>query len=85
MNILEEANMITSQDRQKDYGNPKENFEHIAEVASAITGKNFSAKEIVFVLIATKLCREKHKPKRDNRVDLAGYSWVLDVVEANKQ
>jgi len=32
------------------------------------------------ILLALKLAREQHKPKRDNRVDIAGYAWVLDEV-----
>ena len=80
MNILEEANKITSDDRQKAYGKPKENFNHIAKIASSILGKEITAKEIVMIMFATKLSREMHCSKHDNHVDLAGYSWVLNQV-----
>lgn len=31
-------------------------------------------------MIAVKISRECHRPKRDNRVDIAGYAEVLDMV-----
>lgn len=31
-------------------------------------------------MIATKLSRESFKHKRDNLVDLAGYTWVLNEI-----
>ena len=32
-------------------------------------------------MIVIKLCREENKPKKDNRVDIAGYALTLDMVE----
>jgi len=80
MNILEEANKITSGDRRQSYGDPRKNYEHIARIASAIIKKDLTSADIVMILLALKLAREQHKPKRDNRVDIAGYAWVLDEV-----
>ena len=79
-NILEEANKITHADRRKMYGHPKDNFGHIAKISSAILGKELSARDIVMIMFATKISREMHQSKRDNHVDLAGYSWVLNKV-----
>lgn len=80
MNILKKAIEITQGNRNKDYGDPKENHEHIAKIASAILKRKITAKEVVFILMAVKLSREINKPKTDNYVDLAGYSWVLSQV-----
>jgi len=80
-NILEEANQITHADRQKMYGPPKNNMEHIAKVSSALLEKNITSKDIVMIMIATKLCREQFKSKRDNLVDIAGYTWILDELK----
>ena len=77
-NILEEANKITHKDRNKDYDNPVNNFKQISEIYQAITGKIIYPREIALLMIATKLSRESFKHKRDNLVDLAGYSWVLN-------
>jgi len=84
MNILEEANRATSKERQLDYGHPSENMEHIARIASAILGKDITYKEVVAIMIATKLSRETHRHKRDNLVDLAGYAWVWAKCEGEE-
>ena len=34
----------------------------------------FTAADIPLILIAVKLAREMHRPKRDNLVDIAGYA-----------
>jgi len=80
MNILEEANKITHKDRQKAYGKPSENFKQIAQIYEKITGRYISPRDIVIIMICTKLSRESFTHKRDNMVDLAGYSWVLNEV-----
>jgi len=80
-NILEEANKITHGDRQKDYGSPKDNFEQVAKIFNSIRGyKRLNAEDVVYVLLSVKLAREQHKHKRDNMVDIAGYTWVLNEV-----
>lgn len=80
MNLLEEANKITHEDRQKAYGKPHENFKQISDIVTAILGRYISPRDIVLIMIATKLSRESYIHKRDNLVDLAGYSWVLNEV-----
>lgn len=83
MNILEEANKITSGQRRKDYGHPKENCTKIAKIYNAITGQSLTAEDVVYVMIALKLARQQNKHKRDNLTDLAGYAWVLNEVIEN--
>ncbi len=85
MNILEEAFQLTGEDRQKKYGPTKEYFENVATIFNAISNDvQLSAEDVVKVMIATKLARQKHYPKRDNLVDLAGYSWVWqEVLKSN--
>jgi hypothetical protein len=80
-NILEEANVSTSTERMKDYGHPSENMSHIAMIASAILGREISYEDVVVIMIATKLSRQMNRHKRDNLVDLAGYSWVWSKCE----
>ncbi len=84
-NILEQANKITSKNRQEDYGDPKDSCERIAKIASAILDKKISAKEVVIILIALKLAREQNKHKEDNLVDLAGYAWVLNEIVKDEE
>lgn len=84
MNILEEALPITQVERQRDYGSPEANFAHIAGIASAILKREVTSREVVVIMLATKLSREMHKHKRDNLVDLAGYAWVLSRIEGDE-
>ena len=80
-NILEEANEITHGERLERYGPPEENFQRISEIASAITGKEMTAEDCVFVLMAVKLARLRTSPDhRDSIVDVAGYAWCLAKV-----
>lgn len=78
--ILEEARAITTSDRNKDYGNPKESFENVAKIASILCNKDIEAKDCINIMIAVKLLRESHKHKRDNLVDVAGYAELLNYL-----
>ena len=82
--ILSEAERIVNGDRQADYSDPVENFKHIAEIASAIMGKDITAEECCIVMIAVKLARESYRHKRDNLVDLAGYAEILNRIKENE-
>lgn len=75
--ILQEADRIVNGDRQVDYSDPVENFKHIAAIASAILKKELVPEDCAVVLMAVKLARETYKHKRDNLVDLAGYTEIL--------
>lgn len=79
--ILQEADRIVNGDRQADYSDPVENFKHIAAIASAILKKDLTSDDCCVVLMAVKLARESYKHKRDNLVDLAGYTEILHRIK----
>lgn len=79
--ILQEADRIVNGDRQADYSDPVENFRHIAAIASAILKKELVPEDCAVVLIAVKLARENYRHKRDNLVDLAGYTEILHRIK----
>jgi len=82
--LLNEAKRLTTGDRMDTYGPPVENHEHIATIASAITGRHISAQDVAIVLIATKLARRQHSPLHaDSYVDLMAYAGILFEIEAN--
>ena len=83
--VLEEAQRITHGVRQHDYNLPENNYRQIAEITSAVLGKKFTARDCCIVMIATKLSRESYKHKRDNLVDLAGYTWCLSRIEGDEE
>ena len=82
--ILSEAERIVNGDRQADYSDPVENFKHIAAIASAIRKKELTAEDCCVVLMAVKLARESYKHKRDNMVDLSGYTEILYRIKENE-
>jgi hypothetical protein len=72
--VLEEALRITKGDRNASYGPPDQDFARTAAMWSALKGVTFEAREVALFMIALKLSRETHQRKRDNWVDIAGYS-----------
>lgn len=79
--VLEEAGRLVHGARGADYGHPARDYERTAAMWSAILGHAVTASEAVRCMIAMKLSRECHKPKRDNRVDICGYAECLDMIE----
>lgn len=75
--ILEEAAEAVD-GRSHAYGTPQENWTRTAALWSAVLGVPVTAQQAVLCMVAVKLAREAHAPKRDNRVDIAGYAHVLD-------
>lgn len=60
--------------REKQYGSAEDNFKDILRILHAITDKEWTADDIVNVLIALKLGRRKVNPeKEDSDLDLINY------------
>lgn len=78
--VLVEADALVNGDRQRDYGHPWDNYTDIAEGWSVLTDTVITPETAASMMIWLKLCREKHFPKHDNRVDAAGYVKVLDMI-----
>ena len=78
--ILQEADRLVSTDRQADYGHPLDNFQQIAALWSPILGIEVTPEQAALCMVGVKISRECHSPKRDNRVDGAGYFKVLDLI-----
>jgi hypothetical protein len=78
--ILAEAHRLVHGQRGQDYGHPYEDFSRTAKIWSAILGIEVTPQQAILCMIAVKISRECHRPKRDNRVDIAGYAEALDMV-----
>lgn len=75
--ILQEAIDLTCGDRNKDYGDPRPNFEATAQMWSAYKGVQFSAHDVAAMMILLKVARITESPhKRDNWTDTAGYAGL---------
>ena len=80
MSVLSRAEELVSRDRLADYGDPREMFDGVARVWSAILGCPVTASQAALCMAGLKLVREAHRHKPDNLVDLAGYARVLELI-----
>jgi len=84
--ILDEAKRITSGARNMDYGHPREDFTRTARLWTALLQHKLKpieailADDIAMCMIALKLSRQVHSHKRDNLVDIAGYTRTLAIL-----
>lgn len=78
--VLQEAIQITGGERQRDYGHAKLIHERIALMWNSYLSvrKNpsspISGSDVSNMMILLKQVRNAQTPKRDNWVDIAGYS-----------
>lgn len=83
--VIQSADAIVNSERQAEYGDPVENA--VAEAIIAATmGLIVSPSDIARTMIAVKTRRTALNDKRDTRIDLIGYTEILDRViqaEAN--
>lgn len=81
--LLESINIITG-DRNNSYGPPTQDFRRSADAMSAMgygkldacTGKfkPLAPSDIAILVIMIKISRLQHSPKKDNWVDIGGYT-----------
>lgn len=76
--VLEEALDVCEGPRQNDYGHPYDNMVVVRRIWSAIAGVDLTIDQCVFMMIGLKQARQMTRHNRDNLVDIAGYSWVLE-------
>ena len=80
--ILAEASAIITGPRRESYGDVRQSFLDIATLWSVILRHKVTSQDVARCMIAFKLLRETNKPARDNRVDICGYTALLDKLES---
>lgn len=74
---LDDARDLTCGDRNRSYGEPVANMQHIADIFNAITGRDITAREVTLLHQATKLARRWHNAThRDSYVDGMAYTGI---------
>jgi hypothetical protein len=79
-NILDEAYLLVTGDRQAAYDHPSKNFARIAALWSPIFGVEVTPAQVALAMIQVKVARELHAHKKDNITDLVGYALTLEAV-----
>lgn len=79
--VLQEAQRLVYGNRCDDYGHPADDYDRVARLWAVILEAPVSAKQAALCMVAVKIARECHRPKRDNRVDGAGYFAVVDRIQ----
>ena len=78
---LQEAQRLVHGDRGDAYGHPIDDYTRTGRMWGAILGvPDIDPRMCALMMAAVKLSRETHKPKRDNRVDLAGYAECAEMI-----
>jgi hypothetical protein len=76
--VLIEADIIINGERKEAYGDAKTSFENIAAGWSVIAGVPLTGSQVALCMVWLKVCREAHSHKRDNLVDIAGYTALME-------
>lgn len=78
--VLEEAKRLITDDRNKSYGSPTQNFTNTADLWNVQFGHKlkddefFTASDVAQAMVLLKMARMIAGPKKDHWVDVAGYA-----------
>jgi len=80
--ILEKANSLISQDREKDYGDKVKNHENIAKLWSAYKDTKITAHDVAIMMTLLKIARTKlGAVSEDTYVDMSAYSAIAGEIK----
>lgn len=78
---VQEAHRLVHGERGADYGHPIDDYTRTGRMWGAILGiGDIDPRIACLMMAAVKISREVNKPKRDNRVDLAGYAECVQMI-----
>ena len=80
--ILEKANSLISQDREKDYGDKVENHENIAKLWSAYRDIEITAHDVAIMMTLLKIARTKLGAiSEDTYIDMSAYGAIAGEIK----
>jgi hypothetical protein len=80
--VLREAEALINGDRADQYGDAADTYGAVALIWQALTGRAYTAREVLLMLAGMKLARQRLYVHRDSAVDLAGYAALAQEVGA---
>jgi hypothetical protein len=75
--VLLEAHDIVSK-RNDAYGEPTDTCERVSTAFSTLTKRQIKPADVALIQMLFKVVRSEHGYKRDNNVDLAGYTDIRE-------
>lgn len=81
--ILAEADRIVSGDRGDAYGHPHDDFTRTARMWCGyleLPEGTIGPRDVAMMMVMVKASRERHRHKRDNLTDIAGYAKTAHMV-----
>ena len=82
--ILDQAKVLITGNREDDYGDAAENFGNIAKMWSVIFGIDVQPYQVAFAMDSVKTCRLIKTPDHvDSWVDMAGYVGLAGELALN--
>lgn len=83
--VLQEAARLVRGARNDDYGDPVKMYEGVAKLWSAMLGVQLTAVQVLEMMILLKVGRELVTHKKDNLIDIAGYTELLAVAKGEAE
>lgn len=74
--FAQEAERIINGPRKNDYGDARMNFDRWIAICDVVYGIKITSRELVSIMKALKLSRDRQKRGRDNHVDFIGYDLL---------
>lgn len=84
MSILLEAHNLVferSEEKERQYGPMDKGMREAAQIASLLTRKHISARDMYMCMVALKLSREAYNHKDDNILDACAYLAAMAKYE----
>tara|TARA_R100000963_G_scaffold34519_1_gene28422 strand:- start:2053 stop:2343 length:291 start_codon:yes stop_codon:yes gene_type:complete len=83
---LKTAAKLLSGNREKEYGNKKENHENIANLWSAYLHRNISAHDVAVLMLLLKVARTQlGSTSADTYIDMVGYAAIAGELNENNK
>ena len=80
--ILNRASVLVQGQREKDYGDKKENHNNIAKLWSAYLGISVTAHDVALMMVLLKMARTKlGQVSRDTYIDMSAYSAIAGQIK----
>ena len=87
LNVLQEADLLTAGDRQRDYDHPFANHQRIAALWNTYLEcrkdplAKLTPEDVATMMILLKIARQVFTPKRDNLTDICGYARCMERIQ----